>query len=111
MGESLRIVMERRGGVRETEEKVTMATRAKMSDERARRRLENWRGILLPAPTQAEREARRILAETEPAHLSIYIPAIPPQESRYWSRCPHGLMGVETRYALADALRAFVAGE
>ena len=58
---------------------------------------------------QAEIEARHILAETEPARLSCYVVAEQPSESRYYSSCAHGLMGVAARGALAEALTAFVA--
>ena len=57
---------------------------------------------------QAVIEVRAILDETEPANQSCYVVTEQPQESRYYSDCAHGLMGIAPRAALADALRGFV---
>ena len=106
--------------------------RAFMSDRTHARRTVACGRVGSTLADMAEREARRILAETEPEnsrsyHGRAYIPdgilphhealaealaafvAEQPSESRYYSSCAHGLMGVAARGALAEALTAFVA--
>ena len=83
--------------------------RAFMSDRTHARRTVACGRVGSTLADMAEREARHILAETEPARLSCYVVAEQPSESRYYSSCAHGLMGVAARGALAEALTAFVA--